>query len=144
MDSPDDEVTAYWIALDGSGRPGVEFPGCGDLLFEDTVTVGDSSGPVGDEDRVEAGIDLLLATGRDVPGGFVNALYQSTLEVQDVSIAGDTVTVELTGQPVSGGTCDDPRIIAQLEHTAAANAGVGTARVLIDGTPIQEFLSPRG
>lgn len=138
------EATVYWVSLAGSGDQGVEFPGCGDLLVESTVTA-DDSGAVGSTQRVEAGIRALLdnRTYED-PEGRVNALYQSELNLQDVSIEGDTVTVELTGQPMSSGTCDDPRIIAQLEYTALANAGVPYAEVRVQGEPIQEFMSQKG
>jgi len=138
------EATVYWVSLAGSGHQGVEFPGCGDLLVESTVKA-TGSGEVGTAERVEAGIEALLKDRKyEHSDGLVNALYQSDLSVQDVSITGDTVTVDLTGQPMSSGTCDDPRIIGQLEYTATTNAGTYTAEVLVDGTPIQEFMSQKG
>jgi hypothetical protein len=138
------EATVYWVSLAGSGHDGVEFPGCGDLLVESTVKA-KGSGEVGSTERVEAGVEALLANREyEHSDGLVNALYQSELSLEDVSLTGDTVTVELTGQPMSSGTCDDPRIIAQLEYTAATNAGAYTAEVLVDGTPIQEFMSQKG
>lgn len=138
------EATVYWVSLAGSGHQGVEFPGCGDLLVESTVKA-TGSGEVGTAERVEAGIEALLKDRRyEHSDGLVNALYQSELSVQDVSITGDTVTVDLTGQPMSSGSCDDPRIIGQLEYTATTNAGTYTAEVLVDGTPIQEFMSQKG
>ena len=138
------EATVYWVSLAGSGHQGVEFPGCGDLLVESTVKA-TGSGEVGTAERVEAGIEALLKDRRyERSDGLVNALYQSELSVQDVSITGDTVTVNLTGQPMSSGSCDDPRIIGQLEYTATTNAGTYTAEVLVDGTPIQEFMSQKG
>ena len=138
------EATVYWVSLAGSGHDGVEFPGCGDQLVETTVPA-QGSGEVGSTERVEAGIQALLGDGEyEHSDGLVNALYQSDLTLQDVTIEGDTVVVELSGQPISSGTCDDPRIISQLEYTAATNAGAYTARVLVDGTPIQEYLSQKG
>ncbi|MDI3330234.1 MAG: GerMN domain-containing protein [Micrococcus sp.] len=138
------EATVYWVSLAGSGHQGVEFPGCGDLLVESTVKAEDS-GEVGSTERVEAGIEALLEDREyEHSDGLVNALYQSELTLEDVSLNGDTVTVDLSGQPLSSGSCDDPRIIAQLEYTAAANAGAYTAEVLVDGTPIQEFMSQKG
>jgi cytoskeletal protein RodZ len=138
------EATVYWVSLAGSGHQGVEFPGCGDLLVESTVKAKDS-GEVGSTDRVEAGIEALLQDREyEHSNGLVNALYQSELKLEDVSLKDDTVTVELSGQPMSSGSCDDPRIIAQLEYTAATNAGAYTADVLVDGTPIQEFMSQKG
>ncbi len=138
------EATVYWVSPAGSGHQGIEFPGCGELLVESTVKAS-SSGEVGTAERVEAGIEALLEDRTyEHSNGLVNALYQSELSVQDVSIEGDTVTVDLTGQPMSAGSCADPQIIGQLEYTATANAGTYTAEVLVDGTPIQEFMSQKG
>ncbi|VXB84504.1 GerMN domain-containing protein [Citricoccus sp. K5] len=137
------EATVYWVAMDN--LEGIEFPGCGDSsLMESTAPVS-GAGAVGDPSFVEAGLQVLLdQTEYEVGSGLSNSLYQSELEVTEVSISGDTVTVDLTGTPVSSGTCDDPRIIAQLENTALANAGVYTAEILLDGTPIQEAMSQKG
>jgi hypothetical protein len=139
------EVTVYWVSLAGEGPAGVEFPGCGDTLIEDTAPA-TSAGAVGEPSRVEAGIQALLDQTQNQVGGsgLVNALYQSELEVQDVSIDGDVVTVELAGTPVSAGTCDDPRIMSQLEYTAVANAGAYTAEILVNGRPIAEVMSQAG
>ncbi|MCY1158344.1 MAG: hypothetical protein MOP51_1368 [Citricoccus sp.] len=138
------EATVYWVSPAGSGHQGVEFPGCGDLLVESTVKA-TGSGEVGTAERVEAGIEALLEDRTyEHSNGLVNALYQSELSVQDVAIEGDTVTVDLTGQPMSAGSCADPQIIGQLEYTATSNAGTYTAEVLVDGTPIQEFMSQQG
>ncbi|MFC0249669.1 GerMN domain-containing protein [Citricoccus parietis] len=137
------EATVYWVAMDN--LEGIEFPGCGDSsLMESTAPVS-GAGAVGDPSFVEAGLQVLLdQTEYEVGSGLTNSLYQSELEVTEVSISGDTVTVDLTGTPISAGTCDDPRIIAQLENTALANAGVDTADILLDGTPIQEAMSQKG
>lgn len=133
----------YWVALDN--LEGIEFPGCpGDTLMESTVPAS-GAGDVGDPSFVEAGLQVLLdQTEYEVGSGLTNSLYQSELVVTEVSISGDTVTVDLSGTPISSGTCDDPRIIAQLENTALANAGVYTAEILLDGTPIQEAMSQKG
>ena len=56
---------------------------------------------------------------------------------------GDQVTVNLTGTVMSGGTCDDPRIIEQLKYTAKVAAGVGSARILVNGSDIEELLSQK-
>ncbi|GAA1124352.1 hypothetical protein GCM10009670_14540 [Citricoccus alkalitolerans] len=133
----------YWVAMDN--LEGIEFPGCGDSsLMESTAPVS-GAGDVGDPSFVEAGLQVLLdQTEYEVGSGLTNSLYQSELEVTEVSISGDTVTVDLAGSPISSGTCDDPRIIAQLENTALANAGVYTVEILLDGTPIQEAMSQKG
>ncbi|MFC7403256.1 GerMN domain-containing protein [Citricoccus sp. GCM10030269] len=138
------EATVYWVSLAGEGPTGIEFPGCGDSLIESTAEVS-GAGEVGEPSRVEAAIQALLNQKKYDVGqsGLINALYQSELTLEDASISGDTVTVELSGMPISAGTCDDPRIIAQLENTAIANAGVYTATILVDGTPIRDVMSQK-
>ncbi|MGM7666636.1 GerMN domain-containing protein [Microbacterium sp. A93] len=138
------EATVYWVGPAGQAG-GIEFPGCGEVLIEDSVPVS-GAGSVGDPALVEAGLQALFAERNFDVGsdGLMNALYQSELTVQDVTIEGDTVTVDLNGQPMSGGTCADPQIIAQLQNTAIANAGTYTAEILVDGEPIEEFMSQKG
>lgn len=138
------EATVYWVAPAGQSG-GIEFPGCGEVLIEDTVPVSDA-GALGDPALVEAALQALFEERNfDVGGdGLMNALYQSELTVQDVTIEGDNVTVDLAGQPMSGGTCADPQIIAQLENTALANAGTYTAEIFVAGEPIRDFMSQKG
>lgn len=134
----------YWVAPAGQSG-GVEFPGCGEVLIEDTVPVS-GAGSLGDPALVEAGLQALFAERNFDVGsdGLMNALYQSELTIQDVAIDGDTVTVDLSGQPMSAGTCADPQIIAQLQNTAIANAGTYTAEILVDGAPIEDVMSQKG
>lgn len=136
-------VNVYWILEGDSGQAGDPI-GCGDSLVMGSVQ-GLDPGLTGAE-RVEAGIEALLAQRDREIGerGLTNALYNSELTLQGAQIDGDTVTVTLSGQPQSAGTCDDPRIIEQLEQTALVNSGVTTAHVLVDGTPIREFMSAQG
>jgi hypothetical protein len=131
-------LSIFYVAVGDAGKSGLEI-GCGDSLVS-TV-----SEPVEYTDPVEAAITHLLADKNREHGetGLVNALYQSTLKYVSSSIRNGTVTVELTGQPVSGGTCDDPRIQAQLKYTAQAAASVKEYVILIDGTPIEKFMSQK-
>lgn len=142
-------ITVFWVMEGDAGASGQPI-GCGDSLVRATAP---TSGPGLDtEDRVATGIETLLQqSAREVDPddagqpGLTNALYQSEMTVRNVSISGDVVTVGLDGFPLSAGTCDAPRIVEQLEQTAAANAGVSTARILVnDGTPIDEFFDERG
>ncbi|EKD99729.1 MAG: hypothetical protein ACD_22C00189G0007 [uncultured bacterium] len=50
-------------------------------------------------------------------GGLYNSLYQSNIVVDKVEISKNKASVYLTGTMLSGGTCDDPRIMAQLTQT---------------------------
>ncbi|MFB0833593.1 GerMN domain-containing protein [Arthrobacter halodurans] len=129
-------LTVYYVAVGDAGVSGPEI-GCGDSL------VATQTEPVTFTHQVEAAITRLLADRDRTHGesGLVNSLYQSTLDYVSSSVEGDTVTVELTGEPRSGGVCDDPRIQEQLRHTAKAAAGANEAVILIDGEPIEEAMS---
>ena len=113
--------------------------GCGDSI------VATETGPVIYASQVEAAMSDLLENKDSVHGesGLMNALASSDLKYVSSVVSGDTVTVELTGQVSSGGICDDPRIIAQLTHTAMVAAGTGEARILVDGTDINDRLSQK-
>lgn len=133
------KLTLFYVAVDdpeGTSGPKI---GCGDAL------VATETGPVTFTNQVEASLKALLEDKSETHGesGLRNALANSTLRYQSSSISGDTVTVKLTGVPLSGGTCDDPRIIEQLKHTAKVAAGVGNARILVEGTDIEDFLSQK-
>lgn len=115
--------------------------GCGDTL----VMVSEPNVVAGPDDIATAMMTLL----RDKQGGvlgdsrLVNPLWQSNLRYSRSLVDGDTVTVYLLGTVVSSGTCDDPRIIAQLKHTAAVAAGVANAEVRINDIPVEIVLSEK-
>jgi hypothetical protein len=56
---------------------------------------------------------------------------------------GATVVVNLTGTVQPGGTCDIPRIDAQLTHTAVTAVGAIRAEIYVDGVRLADVLSLR-
>ncbi len=134
----DAPLSLFYIALEDKGVSGTEI-GCGDSLVKTTTE------SVSFTDEVEASFKRLLSNHKQYLGesGLYNALYQSRLSYVDSTVEGDTVTVNLTGTLTSGGACDDPRIINQLEQTAMVAADVDEAVVNIDGVPVEERLSAR-
>jgi hypothetical protein len=129
-------LTIYYVAIDDNGLSG-PLIGCGDSLVATTTA------PVRFTDQVRPSIEALLANkSRDVGlSGLVNVLYQSSLTYAGGELAGSTITINLTGQFILGGVCDIPRAKAQLEYTAMAAAGATSARVFVNGRPIDEVLS---
>jgi hypothetical protein len=129
-------LTIYYVAIDDNGLSG-PLIGCGDSLVATTTA------PVRFTDQVRPSIEALLANkSRDVGlSGLVNVLYQSSLTYAGGELAGSTITIYLTGQFMLGGVCDIPRAKAQLEYTAMAAAGATSARVFVNGRPIDEVLS---
>lgn len=131
-------LTIFYVAVDDQGKSGPKI-GCGDSM------VATESAPETFTDQVEASIKMLLNDKSSEHGqsGLVNALAASDLRFIDSKISGDEVAIDLSGTVSSGGTCDDPRIIEQLKYTAKTAAGVGSARILIDGIDIGKVLSQK-
>jgi hypothetical protein len=129
-------LTIFLVLIGDDGASG-EAIGCGDSLVPVTTE------PIATDDRLRASILRLLEApeGEVIDQPYYTAVPGGTLDYVDGRLEPDgTVTVELTGAPLLGGECDDPRIIAQLERTAMFATGASDATVLIDGVPIEEFL----
>jgi hypothetical protein len=137
-DTPAVELALYYVGVDDGGVSG-EMIGCNDSLVK---VQGE---PVETDDKVVASMQALLANKDQNIGesGLYNALYQSDLTFVRWEKSGGEVTVYLTGTVASGGTCDDPRIINQLERTAATAADSETAKVIVNDLLIQDVLSTR-
>lgn len=131
-------LTIFYVAVDDQGKSGPKI-GCGDSM------VATESAPETFTNQVETSIRMLLDDKSSEHGqsGLVNALAASDLRFINSTISGDEVAVDLSGTVSSGGTCDDPRIIEQLKYTAKTAAGVGSARILIDGIDIEKILSQK-
>jgi hypothetical protein len=129
-------LTVYYVAVGDNGASGPKI-GCGDSLVATTTA------PVRFRDQVGPSIGALLANkNRDVGmSGLVNVLYQSSLTYLGGELDGSTITIYLSGQFMLGGECDIPRAKAQLEYTAMAASAATSARVFVNGRPIDEVLS---
>jgi hypothetical protein len=125
----------YFVSLDDGGSTGVRF-GCNDSL----VAVFHSS--AGTEDPLRTSLDILLGGG-DPPDGLYNSLDDSTLQYVSAYFDGTTVVVNLTGTLRPGGTCDIPRLEAQLTHTAVSAVGASRAEIYVDGRRLADILSLR-
>ncbi|RWZ83145.1 hypothetical protein EKH49_09955 [Glutamicibacter sp. HZAU] len=131
-------LTLFYVAVGDEGKSGPQI-GCGDSL------VATETRPEEFTNQIEASIDALLDDDEEMLGesGLRNALAGSDLDYVSSAVDGDVVTVELSGTVSSGGTCDDPRIIGQLEYTAMTAAGTGEARILVGGKELEEVLSAK-
>lgn len=126
----------YLVALEDGGTNGEEI-GCGDSLvpvetaFEPTVA------------PLTAALDNMLAGDQQFYGDtdYYNAFYQSDLSVQGIDINNGVATIALTGDLMVGGTCDVPRIEAQLEATALQYSTIDAVNIQINGRPLDEALS---
>jgi len=125
-------VTAYFVLVDDGGRNGVRF-GCNDSLVGAALAGGAGDG------RLKAAINALLGAEQQ-PGNLYNALGSSRLRFLSGSFDGTTVTVYLSGTLNPGGTCDTPRVEAQLTQTALDAVGAVRAAIYINGESLADYL----
>ena len=126
----------HLIALEDAGASGPAI-GCGDSVIPVIVDIEPTVGVM------TAAFNRLLSIKDQFYGesGLYNALYQSSLTLSGINIVNGVATVSLSGQLVLGGTCDAPRVQAQLEQTALQYSTVSAVNVLVNGIPLAEALS---
>jgi hypothetical protein len=123
------------VALDDGGSSGVRF-GCNDSL----VPVHHADPAI--REPLQAAMSRLLSDDAP-PAGLYTALSSSALRYVSGYLDGATVVVNLSGTVQPGGTCDIPRIDAQLTHTAVTAAGAVRAEIYVDGVRLADVLSLR-
>ncbi len=131
-------VKIFLIALEDNGRAG-PLIGCGDSAVPITVTIPKTQGVL------RAALERLLSETAQFYGesGLYNALYQSNLQVADVTIEQGKAAIHLTGTLVLGGTCDAPRVQAQIEQTALQFSTVSDVAVFVNDVPLKDVLSQK-
>jgi len=132
-------VQIFLIALEDQGVSGKKV-GCGDSAVPVQVQIPPTQGVL------KAALEALLAVKSQYYGesGLYNALYQSDLQVESVTIKDGKAVVKLTGTLQMGGECDNPRVAAQLEETVLQFPTVKEADIFVNGKPLAEVLSLRG
>lgn len=129
-------VKIVLIELEGNGQSG-PLVGCGDSAIPINVTIPRTQGVL------RAALERLFSAKQQFYGesGYYNALYQSDLRVDQVVIEQGTATIHLSGSVVLGGTCDAPRVQAQIEQTALQFSTVSDVEVFVNGIPLADVLS---
>lgn len=132
-------LQVFLIALEDGGQSGQEV-GCGDSAVAVEVVVPRTQGVL------RAALTALLSMRDQYYGesGLYNALYQSDLSVEGVTIENGEALVNLSGTLLLGGVCDNPRVEAQLEQTALQFSTVSRASVFVNGVPLEDLLSGEG
>ncbi len=128
----------YLVAVGDASQSGEKI-GCDDSLIPVEVVIEPGSPPL------EATLNELLTIKSREYGqsGLYNALHQSDLNLESVSVDDGQAKVRLSGTLTLGGVCDDPRVRAQLRQTALQYEGVNQVSIWIDGTPLDEVLRLR-
>lgn len=92
------------------------------------------------ENEVESRLRALFAIEEERVEGLYNfiARTKSTLQLEDVQLAGETARVYLSGRISKlAGVCDNPRTRIQIEETARRAPGVRQVEILLNGKPLE-------
>ena len=131
-------VKIVLIALEDNGQSGT-LVGCGDSAIPITVSIPRTQGVL------RAALEKLFSAKQQFYGesGYYNGLYQSDLQVAKVVIEQGKAIIHLTGTLMLGGTCDAPRVEAQIEQTALQFSTVNDVAVYVNDVPLEEALSTK-
>jgi len=129
-------VKIYLVAIGDNGVSGTKI-GCDDSLVAVDVGIPPTSGVL------RAALTELLAIDSEMYGnsGLYNALYQSDLEIADLSVINGVARIYLTGDLMLGGVCDHPRVEEQLRNIALQFSTVSSVEIFINGIPLKDVLS---
>jgi hypothetical protein len=132
------QVQIYFIALGDQGASGPEI-GCGDSVIPVTVNIEPTTAPL------TAAFERLLAVDEEYYGqsGLYNALHRSDLSIDSATVENGQATVYLSGDLEVAGTCEGPRIEAQIRQTADQFSTVGESTVYINGERLENIVSLR-
>jgi spore germination protein GerM len=132
-------VKIFMIAQNDAGRLGKKI-GCDDSVVAVERIIPTTNAVL------RASLNELLSVHEQNYGesGLYNALYQSTLKLDDVSLVAGRATIYLSGKVVVGGTCDNPRVDAQIKETALQFSTVKQVSILVNKIPLEQILSGKG
>jgi hypothetical protein len=125
----------YFIALEDNGKSGPPI-GCGDSLIAVDIQVKDA----------RTALQSLLENHSQWYGqsGLYNALYQSVLKIERFELKDGKTEVDLSGNLLLGGVCDNPRFENQLKATIRQSSTDNSpVSIRINGTPLEELLSQK-
>lgn len=138
INQPTETARRINIAYTADGDDGKigEKVGCGDSVVLVSKTAQTTGG-------LEEALRILLADKSEKYGttGLRNALWQSSLTLNEVVVERKTANVKLSGNFQLSGVCDIPRAKAQLESTIKASSDVTVVNVTVNGKALDEALS---
>jgi Sporulation and spore germination len=136
--SPDatTRVKLFFIALDDNGNSGKPV-GCGDSVVFGERDIPKSASVLKDT------LTVLFSAKEEYYGTsrLYNALFRSDLSVAGISNHEGVFKVDLTGQLVLTGVCEDARIRAQIMETIMQFPTVKQANVFVNGVSLDKLLS---
>ncbi|MBI5652541.1 MAG: GerMN domain-containing protein [Chloroflexi bacterium] len=132
------KIKVFFVALDDKGKSGKAI-GCADSIVAVERLIPITTAPL------TAALRELFSL-RDAQigqSGLYNALAQSPLKIESVSIIGERAEIQLSGTLKLGGVCDNPRVDAQIKETALQFSNIKSVSVSINGTPLEKILSEK-
>ncbi len=126
----------FFAALNDDGKHGEKL-GCGDSVAPVNIQVPETPTPL------QAIMQQLLSIKQQTvgPSKLYNSLYQSNLQLKDVSIKDGVAIIHLTGTTKMGGECDNPRFESQLKKTALQFSNINSVQIFINDKPLSEIVS---
>jgi hypothetical protein len=133
------EVNIYMIAMEDNGASGPKI-GCNDSVIAVKRVLDQPT-----QSPLRTALNLVLAQKDQYYGqsGLYNPMYQQNLTLDDVTIRNGLAIVQLSGNLVLVGTCEDPRLQAQLEYTALQFNTVDAVQITVNGTPLDDLMSTK-
>ena len=121
-------VQMFLVAVGDNGQSG-DLVGCGDSLVPVQIEIPPSQGVL----RASLGTLLSLKDQYYGQSGLYNALYQSDLQIESVTVTSGKAVINLTGTLTLGGECDNRGVAGQLEATARQFQTVTDVTIYING-----------
>jgi len=126
----------YLVAIGDNGISGKKI-GCDDSLIAVDVGVQPTVAVL----RAALTKLLEIKTSDYGESGLYSALYQSDLEIENLSIQNGVASIFLKGDLILGGTCDNPRVEEQLKATAFQFPTISSVEIFVNGIPLAEKIS---
>jgi Sporulation and spore germination len=135
--TPGPQMVQIFLVAVGDDSQSGEMIGCGDSLIPVQVEIPPSQGVL------RASMEKLLSLKDQYYGqsGLYNALYQSNLQLESLTLETGKAVINLTGTMTLAGECDNPRVAAQLDATARQFPTVNEVTIFINGKSLAEALS---
>ena len=130
------QIKLFFIVPNDNGKAGRKI-GCDDSLVPVNVDIARTPTPL------RGAYEALLAIHDDPYGTqqYANPLSRSDLKLKSAAIRKKTALIHLTGNLVSAGHCEAPRIEAQLTAVALQFPSVKRVSVFVNGVALRKLLS---
>jgi hypothetical protein len=132
-------VKLFFIALNDNGRTG-KAVGCGDSVVFRERDIPKTASVLKDT------LNVLFSAKQEYYGTsqLYNSLFRSNLQVVGISNHEGVFKVDLSGQLVLTGVCEDARIRAQIMETIMQFSTVKQANVFVNGVALDKLLGGKG